>query len=165
MSKPYGSKVYYYFKWQGQKDLILGSTTQSRVLMRLCYSPRSVAALTAAQGCHSLPLPFKSFVQSPWSKKNRDGKLPSLFFFGRGRRTWTHDPWFWRPVLYQLSYTPVHNVYYNTSFCILQDLFEKNSKNFMIFFALQKISAFLAILPIFAKYPFVNWHGVGFHVK
>ena len=29
------------------------------------------------------------------------------FFFGRGRRTRTHDPWFWRPVLYQLSYTPV----------------------------------------------------------
>ena len=27
-------------------------------------------------------------------------------FFGRGRRTRTHDPWFWRPVLYQLSYTP-----------------------------------------------------------
>ncbi len=26
---------------------------------------------------------------------------------GRGRRIRTHDPWFWRPVLYQLSYTPL----------------------------------------------------------
>ena len=47
------------------------------------------------------------------------------FFLGRGRRTWTHDPWFWRPVLYQLSYTPMHEVYYNTSFRILQAFFEK----------------------------------------
>ena len=32
-----------------------------------------------------------------------------LGFFGRGGRTRTHDPWFWRPVLYQLSYTPMHS--------------------------------------------------------
>ena len=37
-------------------------------------------------------------------------------FFGRGRRTRTHDPWFWRPVLYQLSYTPVQrDILYHTS--------------------------------------------------
>ena len=30
-----------------------------------------------------------------------------LGFFGRGRRIRTRDPRFWRPVLYQLSYTPV----------------------------------------------------------
>ena len=29
---------------------------------------------------------------------------------GRGGKTRTRDTWFWRPVLYQLSYTPV-NVY------------------------------------------------------
>ena len=28
------------------------------------------------------------------------------FKSGRGSRTWTHDTWFWRPVLYQLSYSP-----------------------------------------------------------
>ena len=38
-------------------------------------------------------------------KNSRSAKAPRLFF-GRGRRTRTHDPWFWRPVLYQLSYTP-----------------------------------------------------------
>ena len=38
-------------------------------------------------------------------------KKPSAFangfFLGRGRRARTHDPRFWRPVLYQLSYTPI----------------------------------------------------------
>ena len=27
---------------------------------------------------------------------------------GRGRRTRTLDTWFWRPLLYQLSYTPAN---------------------------------------------------------
>ena len=39
------------------------------------------------------------------NKKFDKSKL--VEFFGRGRRTRTHDPWFWRPVLYQLSYTPM----------------------------------------------------------
>ena len=30
-------------------------------------------------------------------------------FFGRGRRTWTLGTRFWRPLLYQLSYTPMWN--------------------------------------------------------
>ena len=29
-------------------------------------------------------------------------------FFGRGRRTWTLGTRFWRPLLYQLSYTPMN---------------------------------------------------------
>ena len=33
---------------------------------------------------------------------------------GRGRRIRTRDPRFWRPVLYQLSYTPVQRWYYST---------------------------------------------------
>ena len=44
-------------------------------------------------------------------KKSQGKRLPWLFS-GRGRRTRTHDPWFWRPVLYQLSYTPVTLIYY-----------------------------------------------------
>ena len=32
-----------------------------------------------------------------------------LFLFGRGRRTWTLGTRFWRPLLYQLSYTPILN--------------------------------------------------------
>ena len=30
-----------------------------------------------------------------------------VLFSGRGRKIRTHDPRFWRPVLYQLSYTPM----------------------------------------------------------
>ena len=37
------------------------------------------------------------------------------FFLGRGRRIRTRDPRFWRPVLYQLSYTPVCDFLTTTS--------------------------------------------------
>ena len=43
-----------------------------------------------------------------------------LGFFGRGRRARTHDPRFWRPVLYQLSYTPV---FFRT--CVLYHTFSR----------------------------------------
>ena len=66
-----------------------------------------------------------------FSKKSRDEKtgeifrnLPFSLVFscgsilttqhGRGRRIRTRDPRFWRPVLYQLSYTPVQRQYYST---------------------------------------------------
>ena len=37
-----------------------------------------------------------------WLKRNVWATL-----YGRGSRTWTHGTRFWRPMLYQLSYTPV----------------------------------------------------------
>ena len=36
-----------------------------------------------------------------------------LGFFGRGTKTRTLDTRFWRPLLYQLSYTPVQRTYYS----------------------------------------------------
>ena len=39
-----------------------------------------------------------------WKKPSA---IANGFFLGRGRRIRTRDPRFWRPVLYQLSYTPV----------------------------------------------------------
>ena len=30
--------------------------------------------------------------------------------FGRGSKIWTHDTRFWRPMLYQLSYTPIKSL-------------------------------------------------------
>ena len=57
-----------------------------------------------------------------------DKKIPRTKFsefFGRGRRTRTHDPWFWRPVLYQLSYTPTNeNIILN--FIAFVKMFLKN---------------------------------------
>ena len=43
------------------------------------------------------------------------------FFLGRGRRTRTRDPRFWRPVLYQLSYTPVYTCSIGNRWRAMQD--------------------------------------------
>ena len=42
-------------------------------------------------------------------------KAPKTRFihYGRGNRTRTYDTWFWRPVLYQLSYTPMWLFYHD----------------------------------------------------
>ena len=37
---------------------------------------------------------------------------------GRGSRTRTHDTWFWRPMFYQLNYTPKILYYDNKNFII-----------------------------------------------
>ena len=44
----------------------------------------------------------------PPKKKNQPSKRTG-FSFGRGRRTRTLGTWFWRPLLYHLSYTPVYS--------------------------------------------------------
>ncbi len=51
-------------------------------------------------------------------------------FYFRGRRIRTRDPRFWRPVLYQLSYTPICPLfgtakYYSTAELKLQQFFSK----------------------------------------
>ena len=51
--------------------------------------------------------------------------------FGRGGRTRTHDPWFWRPVLYQLSYTPTRRDYYTRFFSVCQDVLRKKLEKFI----------------------------------
>ena len=46
-----------------------------------------------------------------WSQTSCATKLrytPIVFVFGRGSRIRTHGTWFWRPLLYQLSYTPMY---------------------------------------------------------
>ncbi len=53
---------------------------------------------------------FAGFFVVDVCEKQKAPRKAGLFVFGRGRRTRTHDPWFWRPVLYQLSYTPLSDV-------------------------------------------------------
>ena len=44
------------------------------------------------------------------SKENKNKKLVNqLLILGRGRRIRTLGTWFWRPLLYRLSYTPLWN--------------------------------------------------------
>ena len=66
---------------------------------------RTIAAVarSARDFARGAKLGFKSIATD---EKNTPSEREC--FFGRGRRTRTHDPWFWRPVLYQLSYTPVY---------------------------------------------------------
>ena len=102
-------------------------------IFRLCYAPRSVAALT----CHRHVIHYRS-PSSPSNsipaKTEKGRRLATFFCFGRGRRTRTHDPWFWRPVLYQLSYTPVQRgILYHTSSKKARG-FSKKVSVFLIFF-------------------------------
>lgn len=59
------------------------------------------------------------------------GKSKDLPRRGRGTRTRTLGTWFWRPMLYQLSYTPIkietiNNEYYYTQFLLpCQELYAK----------------------------------------
>ncbi len=44
----------------------------------------------------------------PWLRTGQASRLTGLFpFFSTGGETRTPDTWFWRPVLYQLSYTRI----------------------------------------------------------
>ena len=56
---------------------------------------------------------------------------------GRGRRIRTRDPRFWRPVLYQLSYTPVQRQYYSTHPAKKQGVSRKIRKLFCVQIAQQ----------------------------
>ena len=68
------------------------------------------------------------------------------FFLGRGGRTRTRDPRFWRPVLYQLSYTPLHSYIISHTFCFCKSFFDF----FLSFFLL--IITFTAFLLLFALF-------------
>ena len=68
------------------------------------------------------------------------------FFLGRGGRTRTRDPRFWRPVLYQLSYTPMHSYIISHTFCFCKSFFDF----FLSFFLL--IITFTSFLLLFAVF-------------
>ena len=74
-------------------------------------------------------LPRKSHRQRLW------------LFLGRGRRIRTRDPRFWRPVLYQLSYTPLRRQYYSTHPAKKQGVSRKIRKLFCVQIAQQEPEA------------------------
>ena len=63
----------------------------------------------AAQIIARIPQRIKIFIVSTSkTRKSRVARTTALnFHSGRGRRTWTLSLRFWRPLLYQLSYTPM----------------------------------------------------------
>ena len=110
-------------RW-GQKDSEPSLARRKRL-------PRRKFALQIRHGALCAHEVSQSFLPLP----NRNGMACAIpFLFGRGRRTRTHDPWFWRPVLYQLSYTPVciflqRSILYH-SFMQIASLFSKKDKVF-----------------------------------
>ena len=49
------------------------------------------------------------------TKSLYNGGFSVILVLGRGDRTRTYNQRFWRPLLYQLSYTPIEPLYYNKS--------------------------------------------------
>ena len=47
--------------------------------------------------------------------QKKNGAKRTLLRRGRGRRIWTLGTWFWRPLLYQLSYTPMLSLLYSSN--------------------------------------------------
>ena len=89
----------------------------------------------ASQIRHGSPSSRTWFLKTFCPCQNKKVAIWRPFCFGRGRRTRTHDPWFWRPVLYQLSYTPVcsflqRSILYH-SFMQIASLFLKKDKVFL----------------------------------
>ena len=84
------------YAYRACRARVIGIAKDDAIVGGRLFSPRRPAACVVL----SRPLPL------PNTKKAAFRRL----VFGRGRRIRTHDPWFWRPVLYQLSYTPVHRV-------------------------------------------------------
>ena len=100
--------------WQGQKDTnpLFGG-------FALLDDQNLVDFGTRLRTLHLKNSPQDYFS---WRCKPTLGSSPSIFqvkikttirvdghlYFGRGRRTWTLGTRFWRPLLYQLSYTPIY---------------------------------------------------------
>ena len=95
------------FCLQGQED-----TLRRHYFDRSERCPKFLAFLETLAECKTYrgfapasPNPAGSL--SSTQSKRKSTPYGVLFLFGRGRRIRTRDPRFWRPVLYQLSYTPV----------------------------------------------------------
>ena len=85
--------------------------------------------------------------QLPIKDKSRSKKLR---LFGRGGRTRTHDPWCWRPVLYQLSYTPTNKSIILNSSGFVNSLAENNLFFISFAYILKKYPSYANTIPYFA---------------
>ena len=86
--------------WQGQKNLEW-SAESIGISEQLKYSEVSTGD---PHIWHNPSLKFNDI--KPNEKKNQT-LVSGVWSTGRGRRIWTLGTRFWRPLLYQLSYTPI----------------------------------------------------------
>ena len=111
-------------------NLLDGLTPSFRARKRKVRRGQSFALHTTSSCL--LPLPRK-----------KPSAYANGFFLGRGRRIRTRDPRFWRPVLYQLSYTPV------CSFSATLIIISHSSPNCNTF--LKKLFSFFKTVPFLSK--------------
>ena len=83
--------------WQGQED--------SEPMSAPIFAETHRAVLRRRGKLHGNLRDFSFCLL--YEKEKQSCLRTTAFLFGRGRRIRTRDPRFWRPVLYQLSYTPV----------------------------------------------------------
>ena len=79
---------------------------------RLCRrEAKRTVTLTCAEGTLHGAKPYFIFhaPQVRFIEKSHS-LYANGFFLGRGSRIRTHDKRFWRPLLYQLNYTPIFNL-------------------------------------------------------
>ena len=77
---------------------------------------QSEGEIHAGAWCHTpaaIPYTLRVITYQSFGLDKKRTKRLLRSFFGRGRRIRTRDPRFWRPVLYQLSYTPVCCFFHN----------------------------------------------------
>ena len=93
--------------WQGQKD---SRCFAAPGLSRASFRPASTIGCSTVHRTVSLtPMPSRVRVLFISISIKKDPPFWwILFYAGRGRRTRTLDTRFWRPLLYQLSYTPIN---------------------------------------------------------
>ena len=119
-------------------NFICGSAATSLGVspLHLCVAqPRSFVSACSGMMLTFSQMMLRASTQTMLCPADTNEKIQveGLGFFGRGTKTRTQDTWFWRPLLYQLSYTPVERIYYTTSVLELQYLFSKKSVFLQIF--------------------------------
>ena len=100
--------------WQGQKDYSAPAPFTALIGM---HRPAHTRAPFA---CSQTLLPSSNLYPTQKQKP----PFREAFVFGRGRKIRTLDTRFWRPMLYQLSYTPtLFNVDINTHIYVINQVF------------------------------------------
>lgn len=95
----------------------------------LCRVFVFVAIQKSTKGARVVRRLVVKLVRHSVSIANKKTSL-EIFFrcnLGRGSRTRTYDTWFWRPVLYQLSYAPLRYVDYYTTGLPLSEKLKYNA--------------------------------------
>ena len=112
-----------FFSLAGAEGLGLVATTQSRGIFRLCYAPRSVAALTVHRTVIHYRSPSSPSVSTP-GKTKKDPLFAYPFLFWQGQKDLNPRPMVLETSTLPTELYPYALVYYSIYFYVLQAFFE-----------------------------------------